>query len=734
MERSVPIRPLDVRLRLGGVACIACTDLIERDLKNVDGIKSIQANYTLRRAFLQLDRSKISTDDVIERIEKLGYHAYPEQQFEPSIREKKVERKEFLRWLVALLMLMQSMMFMYPFYVGAETDMTTGELALMKWANAVLCLPVIFFCATPIFKGARAELRLKKLGMDTPVSLAIIIAFAASLYATIYGGHIYYDSVTMFVALLLTARYIQFKALNKVGSYLNEVLTQTQRFAEKVKAYPHDKSIRLLPATELEVGDVIFIGSGETIPADAQLIEGLTSCSQALLTGESQPVNKKVGDTLLAGSINLEQGVYAQVVSERGVSELDAIERLAEQSALHKPRLAQVAETAARYFLYALLVVCCAAAIYWYLHEPKQVVPVVVSILIITCPCALALAIPTVLTAASSALAKRHVITVKPEALENLAKVTCYAFDKTGTLTEDVQTLQQIILTPEAIADEWTQTEALQIAATLENASRHPIALALRKALQDQQMPERMDEVETLELTVGQGVVGRINGHSYRIGKPTFASNDVVHIPETQGSSVALLALADGTPIAWFTLTDRMRSDAHQVVSALQRTTDVVLISGDKTDVVQAFAQELNIINWHAESSPTDKLNYLKALQAQGQIVAMTGDGLNDAPVLQQANVAIAMGHGSSLTQMQADFIVQSGDLNDLYATHVIAKRTRQLMWQNLAWALLYNLVAIPLAVMGKVDPLVASVGMAVSSLLVVGNALRILRPIKGLN
>ena len=735
MSSNLPPRLTDLRLRLGGVACVACTDLIEHDLKNLAGVHNVSASYTLRRAFLQIDATQTSGDALIKRIEKLGYHAYPEQQFEVSANEKKQHKRELLRLLIALLLFMQSMMFMYPFYTSGETEMTAGEVSLMKWASLVLILPVMLFCATPIFKGAWAELRLRRLGMDTPVAFAIVTAFVASVYSTVAQvGHIYFDSISMFVALLLSARYIQYKALNQAAMYLNEVLTHTQRFAEKVASYPQDKSIELLPAQDLKVGDVLYIGSGETVAADAELIEGTTACSQALLTGESQPVIKSVGDTMLAGSMNIEQGVYARVIAERGASELDAIERLAEKSALHKPAMAKIVEVTARYFLYGLLMICAVAAVYWYTVDASRVVPVVVAILIITCPCALALAVPTVLTAATSALARRHVLVVQPEALEKLAKVSCYAFDKTGTLTEDVQTLERTMLTDAATADGWNEHEALQIAATLENASRHPIALALRKSLQAVGLPERMDELSELNLTVGQGVIGVINGHRYRIGKPTFASAQDLELPESRGKSVALLALDDGTPIAWFLLSDQVRPHAQALITALKQKTKVMLISGDKADVVEPFAAALNIEHVYSDATPSDKLARIIDLQKAKHIVAMTGDGLNDAPVLKQADVALAMGHGSGLAQMQADMIVQSGSLDDVYAAHVIALRARRLTWQNLAWALLYNGIAIPLAVMGAVTPLVASIGMAVSSLIVVGNSLRVLNPIKDLD
>ena len=727
-------RLTDIHLRLGGVACVACTDLIERDLQHVDGIHSAQANYTLRRAFVQLDASKVSATDIISRIEKLGYHAFEEQAQDISATEKKQQRSELFRMLVAMLLLLQSMMFMYPFYVSSDMDMGSDVARLMKWANLVLTLPVMFYCATPIFKGAWAEIRMRQLGMDSPVALALTIAFIASVYATVTNiGHVYFDSITMFVGLLLTARYIQFRALNKASSYLNAVLQHKRMFAEKVIDFPSNKNVQLTPADELVVNDVVFIASGETIPADATLIEGTTTCSQALLTGESQPIHKTVGDAVLAGSTNIEQGIYARITAARGASELDTIERLAQQSAMHKPALAHAAERMARYFLYGLQTVCAIAALYWAMHDSSRIVPVVVSILIITCPCALALAVPTVLTAATSALAKHHVLVIQPQALENLAAVDVYAFDKTGTLTEDVQTLEHIELTDAARAIDFSTNDALQIAATLEAASRHPIALALRKGLQDLKLPERMSEVDAIELIVGQGVIGSVAGYAYRIGKPHFAAERELPAHELpaqiQGKSVALLC-SDGELLAWFILADRTRAHASDLIKALQKDKrEVVLISGDKSDVVHPFANELHITEALANATPADKLVRVQAWQASGKTVAMTGDGINDAPVLQQADVAIAMGHGSSLTQMQADLVVQSGDLNDVYAAHNIAKRARRLIHQNLAWALLYNLVAIPLAATDHVNPLIASIGMALSSLIVVGNALRVLRP-----
>ena len=733
----------DVQLRLGGIACVACTDLIERDLKTADGVVNPTANYTLRRAFLQIDPSKISIDAVIKRIEKLGYYAYPESANEMGEAEKQNQRREFFRMLVAVLLMMQSMMFMYPYYFE-HTDMDMSTDVLMRWSNLFLTLPAVFYCALPIFRGAWAEWRLRQIGMDTPVTIAIWVAFIASTVAVFKGeGHLYFDSVTMFVALLLVVRYIQNRALSKAGLYLNNVLQHQRLFAERVQDYPTQKNAQLIPAEELKIGDVIFIASGEVVPHDAELIEGQTACSQALLTGESVPITKRVGDVLLAGSMNIEQGIYARIMQSNDHSELAAIERLAHKAALHKPALALLAEKAARVFLWGLLLVSAGAGLYWYQHDPSRVVEIVVAVLVITCPCALALAVPTVMTAAQSALAERHVLVIQPEAIEKLAKVNQYVFDKTGTLTEDVQTLHTVHLSEHAVAINMTEVDALQIAATLEAASRHPIALALRKALQNYSVPERMNDVMAMELVVGQGVTGTLLEKHYRIGKPPFALNReplTNEIPTTeQGYSVAVLSVQNGDTwdaLAWFALSDRTRTGAQALIKQLQKTASIALVSGDKTDVVQGFAHSIGLDaqNVVANAHPQDKLDWVRARQAQGYRIAMTGDGLNDAPVLQQADVAIAMGQGASLAQMQADLVVQSSDLNDIYAAHMIARRTQVLIKENLVWAVLYNVIAIPLAAMGWVTPIVATIGMLASSMIVVTNSLRILRYHPNLN
>lgn len=732
----------DVQLRLGGIACVACTDLIERDLQGAEGVVNPTANYTLRRAFLQIDPARTSVEQVIERIEKLGYHAYAEAANAMGEAEKKNQRRELFRMLVALFLMMQSMMFMYPYYFQ-HTDMDMSADALMRWANLLLTIPSVFYCAIPIFRGAWAEWRLKKIGMDTPVVIAILVAFISSTIAVLRGqGHLYFDSVTMFVGLLLTVRYIQNRALSKAGLYLNNVLQHQRLFAERVQDYPAQKNTDLIPAEELKTGDVIFIASGEVVPHDAELIEGQTACSQALLTGESVPITKRVGDTLLAGSMNIEQGIYARIRQSGESSELAAIERLAHKAALHKPALALLAEKAARVFLYGLLIVSALTAVYWGLHDPDRVVEIVVAVLIITCPCALALAVPTVMTAAQSALAERHVLVIQPEAIEKLAKVNQYVFDKTGTLTEDVQTLNQIHLTATAQAQHLDDTQVLQIAATLEAASRHPIALALRKALQEHNAPERMNDVTAMELIVGQGVEGALkdsNGtHRYRIGKPAFALNHEPSATQSpaieQGNSVAVLSEqnADGQwqALAWFALSDRTRAGAPELIRELQKTAHIALISGDKTDVVQGFAHSIGLQSAHiiANAQPQDKLHWVTERQKQGYRIAMTGDGLNDAPVLQQADVAIAMGQGASLAQVQADMVVQSSDLSDVYAAHMIARRTQTLIKENLIWAVLYNVIAIPLAAFGMVTPIIATIGMLASSMIVVMNSLRILR------
>lgn len=728
----------DVQLRLGGIACVACTDLIERDLHHADGVVHPTANYTLRRAFLQIDPTKTSVDAVIERIEKLGYHAYAESAGQMSEAEKKNRRRELFRMMMAILLMMQSMMFMYPYYFD-HSEMDAATDTLMRGANLILTLPVVFYCALPIFRGAWAEWRLRKIGMDTPVTLAIAVAFVASTVAVFTGhGHLYFDSITMFVALLLAVRHVQNHALSRAGLYLNNVLQHQRLFAERVADFPHQKNTQLIPADELIVGDVVFVASGEIVPRDAVLIEGKTACSQALLTGESIPITKNEGDALLAGSMNIEQGVYARISDTGETSELAAIERLAHKAALHKPALALLAEQAARVFLWGLLLVGAIAAIYWGIRQPNRAVEVVVDVLIITCPCALALAVPTVMTAAQSALAERNVLVIQPEAIEKLARVNQYVFDKTGTLTEDVQTLHTITLTDAARMQGLNDTAVLQIAATLEAASRHPIALALRKALQERGATERMNEVAALELVVGQGVEGTIGEYTYRIGKPAFslareAKSDEIP-PTERGYSVAVLSSKTADQphqaLAWFALSDRTRANAAALMQALQQTAAVALISGDKADVVGGFAHSIGLRDEQvlANARPQDKLNWVKQRQAQGYRVAMTGDGLNDAPVLQQADVAIAMGQGASLAQVQADLVVQSSDLGDIYAAHQIARRTQMLIKQNLMWAVLYNVVAVPLAAFGMVTPIIATIGMLSSSMLVVGNSLRILR------
>ena len=744
-NHSASARLTDIQLRLGGVACVACTDLIERDLKTADGVVNPTANYTLRRAFLQIDPSKTSVEAVIARIEKLGYNSYAESANAMGEAEKRAQLRELFRMLVAVFLMMQSMMFMYPYYFH-DSDMDMSTDVLMRWANLFLTLPAMFYCAIPIFRGAWAEWRLRKIGMDTPVTLAIWVAFISSTIAVFRGeGHLYFDSVTMFIGLLLSVRYVQNRALSKAGLYLNNVLQHQRLFAERVQNYPTQKNTDLIPADELQTGDVIFIASGEVIPHDAELIEGQTACSQALLTGESVPITKRVGDTLLAGSMNIEQGIYARISQSGESSELAAIERLAHKAALHKPALALLAEKAARVFLYGLLIVSALTAVYWYNHNPERVIEVVVSVLIITCPCALALAVPTVMTAAQSALAERHVLVIQPEAIEKLAKVNQYVFDKTGTLTEDVQTLNQIHLTEAARAQQLDDTQLLQIAATLEAASRHPIALALRKALQERNTAERMNDVTAMELIVGQGVQGTLKGtlkdtleQHYRIGKPSFALDReplASEIPATeQGNSIALLSeqntQGQWQALAWFSLSDRTRAGAPELIHALQKTAEIALLSGDKTDVVQGFAHSIGLNSEHiiANAQPQDKLNWVTERQKHGYRIAMTGDGLNDAPVLQKADVAIAMGQGASLAQIQADMVVQSSDLNDVYGAHMIARRTQHLIKENLIWALLYNIIAIPLAAFGMVTPIIATIGMLASSMIVVGNSLRILR------
>ena len=721
----------EAALMLENIVCAACVWLNERHMAALPGVLSVDINYATRRARVRWDESRIQLSAILKAVSDIGYLAHPFDPARSDDMHKRERNTAIKRLAVAGLGMMQVMMYALPAY--SATDLAADTRVLMRWASLVLTIPVVAYSAWPFFVGAWRDLKRRTLGMDVPVALGVGTAFVASVYSTFSGhGEVYYDSITMFVFLLLTGRFLEMNARRRAGAAVEELVKLIPAATTRLPHWPA-RDEEPAPVARLAVGNHVLVRPGETLPADGVVVEGSSAVSEAMLTGESLPLSKTIGAQLVGGSLNQASPLVMRVEKLGADTRLASIVRLLDRAQSEKPRIAQLADRAAAWFVGVLLVITVLVGLAWYVIDPSKVLWIVVSILVVTCPCALGLATPAALTTATGRLTRLGLLTTRGHALETLARATDLVFDKTGTLTYGRLNVRSVVP-----LDGRSEADVSALAAALEAGSEHPIAKALR---QDRPEGERLAAypsrvlraatpptltVSQIRNTPGLGVEGTINGHAYRLGAPRFAAAESA--PPDADGGVSWVALAeDHQLIAWFALADTPRPDARAALDALRHQgLRLHLLSGDGEAAVQASARQLGIADWRAGALPEDKLVYVQALQSQGRIVAMVGDGINDAPVLAAAQVSIAMGEGADVAQAAADMVMLGGRLAILSEGVALARKTQQIIRQNLGWALGYNLIAIPAAALGYVTPWLAGIGMSGSSLLVVLNALRL--------
>ena len=707
----------EASLILEGIVCAACVWLNEHHVKQLDGVLDFRINYSTHRATLKWDNERLLLSTVLQAISEIGYHAHP---FDPGRLEslQKKEKSAALRRIaVAGLGMMQVMMVAVSMYIGAVSDMETGMRDFLRWISLIMTTPVVFYSARVFFSSAWRDLRRGRFGMDVPVSLAIGIAFSASVWATLTGsGEVYFDSVSMFTFFLLTGRYLEMAARHKAGQVAEELVRLMPATATRLREGEQE----VVPVSQLELGDHLLVKPGEVVPADGTVLEGTSSTNESLLTGESLPCHKQQGDSLVGGTLNIESPLTMQVEKVGDSTVLAAIIRLLERAQAEKPELARLAEKVASRFVPIILVIAVSVFAWWYQHEPSQAFWIALSVLVVTCPCAFSLATPAALTAATGLLTSKGVLTTRGHALETLARINHIIFDKTGTLSHghlEVVDIQVLGAMPKDFCE--------QVAAGLETASEHPVAHAIMRLSAS---PLRCSDLSSES---GRGVKGVYQQKSYRIGTLAFVreltGSDVPPgILPSEGYSQVFLGSEDGW-LAVISLADQLRAEAAEMVTMLQALgVEVTLLSGDSPHVVATVAKQLGITHALGGQLPDDKLAHLRDLQAQGKVVAMVGDGVNDAPVLAGAQVSIAMGSGSQLAQASADMVLLSENLQQLPFAIRTARRMQIIIKQNFLWTIVYNLIAIPLAATGLIAPWMAAIGMSASSLVVVLNALRL--------
>ncbi|GAB3550759.1 heavy metal translocating P-type ATPase [Noviherbaspirillum agri] len=710
-----------------GIRCAACVWLIERRLAGVKGVQTLNLNVATERLQVRWQKDSCKPSDILKAVREVGYVAYPFDAVRHGEQLQRASKTLFRQLFIAGLSMMQVMMYAVPVYLATDGTMDADMENLMRWASLFLTIPAVFYSALPFFKGAWANLKSRALGMDVPVALGIAAAFAGSVVATVKGeGDVYFDSATMFIFLLLCSRYLELVARRKAASALERLQHALPTSAARMPYFPEDRTPEVVPAGQLCEGDMVLVKPGEVIAADCIIVEGSTAIDLSLLTGESRPQPKGLGDALPGGAVNAVQPIVVKVTKLARDSALSTLVKLIERAGQAKPQLSLWADKVAAWFVAVLLLFAVVIFFAWQWVDPSRAWPIAIAVLVVSCPCALSLATPSALAAATDRLVRQGVLVVQSHVLETLHRTTHVIFDKTGTLTLGRPALRQISVLG-AQSDAW----CLATAAALEASSAHPLAAAIMDAVQ--RLPEGMRRpiAADVESAAGQGLSGVVDGLRYRFGSAAFVqevTGSSAPVTEESGLTSVYLGAESGW-LARFDLADAIRPDARQVVQHFQaRGKQVILLSGDQQGVTQRVADELGIDAAYGERLPDQKLEFVQKLQAAGAVVAMVGDGINDAAVLRAADVSFAMGSGAALAQTHADTVLLSGRLSSVAETDQTAAKTMAIVRQNLAWATVYNITAIPAAALGLLNPWLSGIGMSLSSAIVVINALRLRR------
>jgi Cu2+-exporting ATPase len=715
-----------------GMYCTACAINIEEALMSVPGVKSAQISAASHRGRVVWSSDQTRPSDWMKAVAKLGYRTVPANDALANEVRREDARKMLWRLGVAGLCMMQVMMYATPVYMSEPHDIAPDMVQLLRWASWVLSLPVLFFSCMPFFKTAWLDLKQRKISMDLPVAIGMLVTFVVSTLGTFepqgpFGAEVYFDSFTMFVFFLLTGRWLELRLRDKTAGALEAVMN---RLPDAVHRRTNAGEWETITLRHLRVQDVIQVRPGEAFAADAQIVAGETQVDEALLTGESRPLPRALGELVLAGSLNLTAAVQVQVTTLGKQTRFGQMVALMESASVSKPSMALLADRVAKPFLWGVLIMSALAAVWGWQYSPAHALMVAVSVLIVTCPCALSLATPAAMLSTAGALAKAGVMLRSLQALQSLAKVDTVIFDKTGTLTSEDFSLQHI-----ATRDGIDADQALAWAAALAQHSLHPVSRSLLRAVGDKTNTAVV--LDNVKEFAGQGVQATLRQASemaglesrkeLRLGSAAFCGVPM----KTSEVLQASLSDQDGW-LASFEFAETPREEAAATLRALEDLgLRIRILSGDGQASVSQLATRLHIADAMGACSPEEKLKQVKLEQAQGHRVAMVGDGLNDGPVLAGADVSFALGQALPLAQSKADFVFMASNLKPLVATIRLSQQTMQIVRQNLIWAAIYNFACVPLAMLGYLPAWLAGLGMACSSLGVVLNAMRLSKTIQ---
>ena len=703
-------------LAVDGVDCAACIGDIEGALGRLPGLARARLNYTNRRLTVEWTRGALDPASIVERLSGIGYRAYPFAANEVEDAETRQARWLLKCLAVAGFAAMNVMLLSVSVWAGNASDITPETRDFFHWMSALIVLPAAAFAGQPFFLSAARALRARSLNMDVPISLGIFLALVMSVVETArHAEHAYFDSAIMLMFFLLVGRYCDLAMRRKTLSFAANLAALRAPMATRLDEAGAAVAI---PATTLRAGDIVLVRPGERAPADGEVVEGRSEIDESLITGETMRRTAEAGSPIYAGSLNFDGALRVRVRAAAGASLLDEIERLIDVAISQKARYQRLADRAARFYAPVVHVTALATAVGWLLvgASAHDAIVTAIAVLIITCPCALALAVPAVQVVAAGALFRSGVLINAGDAIERLAEVDTVVFDKTGTLTLPEPSVVNAASIDPAVA---------RMAARLALASHHPLARAVAAAVGGQTAVEGAREIP------GQGVLADIDGVEARLGGAAFCDlGDAFEAARSRDPESSAIGFRHGDTTAVFLVRQAPRPDAAAVVAAARRRgLAVAILSGDRPDAVAAVAGALGVDDWHGGMKPADKIAFLEALKARGHRALMVGDGLNDAPALAAAHVSISPISGSEVAQAAADAVFLGDRLAPALDALTISHKARAIMRQNLWLAVIYNLIAVPLAITGHVTPLIAAAAMSGSSILVTLNALRARAP-----
>ena len=700
----------EIELSISGISCAACAWLIEKQLRQLPAVQQVNVNSTTQRCHLLWRADTTPLSQILAHLASIGYQASPFVA-DREEQQHKAELNRFLKRLaVSGIMTMQVMMLAVSLYFGEYTGIDASHQGYLRWISLLLSLPVVLYSALPFVKSAWRGAQARQLNMDLPVSLAIYYTFFASAYATVFNtGEVYFESVCMFTFLLQLGKFFEYRARAKAREATSNLLKIMPVSASVIKA----GQVHTLSARRLVKDDVLLIKPGETFAADGEVIEGISSADESMLTGEYTPIAKTVGDSVLAGSVNHDGILKVRVSQPLAASRLGQIIALQQRTLSQKPAVLQKTDALARYFVERLLVIAALTFIGWYFWlDADRAFWITLSVLVATCPCALSLAAPTAVTCALATLNRQGVLIKNAAILDVLPELSHIVFDKTGTLTEGRFSVSEVRL----YNDAYSRDEILNLIANVESYSEHPIARAFRPHLQS---PLALSQIT---IRVGAGIQAVLNDTVLKVGSAAFCQ-----INNNQQAQVFLTI--DNQPIAAVLLQDALRQEVPALLAELrQHGYQLHMLTGDNSDQAEQLQQQLQFDAMVKGCTPEQKVAEIQALVDAGYKVLMIGDGINDNPGFHAAHVSVTLETGSDLSKNQADVVLLQPSLSLLATFLRGSNRAQRIIKQNLWWAAGYNLLIIPLAVAGFVSPYIAVLGMSFSSLLVVSNSLRLLK------